>query len=197
MNIYLNLSNLTNCNDFFSIRVEILKKGSCDTKKVFFCKDIMSENKKIFITDEFVFENNCEYIVIYNIMQLGKQITKKILLFKYAEREKFCVGELILSKTKNINNKRMNIINEVSYIDINYYVTLNPLLVFRKLDQEYELYLNGNLLFLKGKLYKIFEYILLINDLNRIYALVGINESAFIDYINTLIRKGGIIVYEK
>lgn len=197
MNVYLNLSNLTNNRDIFSIRMEILKKGYGDTKRTFFVKSIMSIGDRIFITDKFAFENDCEYIVIYSIVQSGKQISKKMLTFKYIECEEFSMEQLSLSKMKIIDNKKIKIINEIDYRCLNYYVTLNPLLVFRKLEEEYEIYLNGNLLFLKGNLYNIFEYILSTNDLNRIYTLVSIDEVAFSNYINTLIRKGCIIVYEK
>ena len=132
MNVYLNLSNLTNNRDIFSIRMEILKKGYGDTKRTFFVKSIMSIGDRIFITDKFAFENDCEYIVIYSIVQSGKQISKKMLTFKYIECEEFSMEQLSLSKMKIIDNKKIKIINEIDYRCLNYYVTLNPLLVFRK-----------------------------------------------------------------
>ena len=132
-------------------------------------------------------------------MQYGKQLEKKRFIFTFINNDEYKFENLMLIKKskKSIKNE-LNIIHKINdIITDNFYIDLNPIAIMRDQNNELEVYINGNILYLKNEIYSIIKYSFYNNNLLYIFNELNISQNGFIELINLLISKGVVVVYEK
>lgn len=105
---------------------------------------------------------------------------------------------MLIKKSKKSIKNDLNIIHKINdIITDNFYIDLNPIAIMRDQNNELEVYINGNILYLKNEIYSIIKYSLYNNNLLYIFNELNISQNGFIELINLLISKGVVVVYEK
>jgi len=181
----------------FSVKLMIFDTNT--HKRDEFIKKFCVKTNTIIFEYEKNFKSSHDYIVEYSVMQYGKQLEKKRFIFTFINNDEYKFENLMLIKKskKSIKNE-LNIIHKINdIITDNFYIDLNPIAIMRDQNNELEVYINGNILYLKNEIYSIIKYSFYNNNLLYIFNELNISQNGFIELINLLISKGVVVVYEK
>ena len=200
MNLLINLENIQiDLKHIFSVKLNIYDLNLKTSEE--YIKKIYSNDNSILFELDNNFLIHHDYIIIYSIMQFGKQIDKKRLAFTYPNCDEYKIENLVISNSNSIKkSKDIKILSSVSERELNnknIYIDLTPIAVIRDVESEFELYINGNILYLKSSLYLIVKEINNDNNLFKIFNKLNMKEKLFLDFINLLNKKGVVVVYEK
>lgn len=149
------LKNTINDKHIFSVKFKVLDRTINREKEYFYI--FQPENREVkFLVENFTI--NHEYIIIYSIIQLGKQIEKQRYEFKYPidVYNKFKINKNISVISEQTSNN-LRKVTKLEEKDINKYmfIDVNPISIIRNKNSEIEIYVNGSILYLKKDLYKI------------------------------------------
>ncbi len=179
MKINLNLNNRQ--KNIFSVRIKIISKNNIQV-----IEELLKTNE-LFI--DYSFLNLEKYTLIISVVQLGKQLFKKKYTFTYHECEEYRLDENVAITCGNgfhiiPKNKKNASTNDK--------LDINPIIIYRNEGKKTSVYVNGNILLLKGNLKKIFTNIKNRKNLKGLH----LSNKELENYLNILVEKGCIICYE-
>ena len=175
--MYIRIKNKKIC----SIRIKIINKNNTEII------DGMYINEDAII--EYNFKDSEKYLMIISIVENGIQIFKNRFEFIYYECDQYKLDNIIkITKVGKQNKiKRKTILS-----NLDGKIIINPLILYRNEGEKLSVFVNGNILLLRGNLKKIFMLIKDKKELNN----TNLTNDEIIKYINILIMKGCVIYYE-